>query len=80
VGLVYAACDAEAGAVVAASVGSAAAAAGGYAVVEAAPPALKPSLPLWGEAPGGLDLMRRLREQFDPRGIMVPGRLGWGLS
>jgi FAD/FMN-containing dehydrogenase len=49
-------------------------------VVEAAPPALKPQLPLWGEPPGGLGLMRRLREQFDPRGIMVPGRLGWGLS
>jgi glycolate oxidase FAD binding subunit len=80
VGLVYAACGAEAAAAVATSIGSAASAAGGYAVVEAAPPALKPGLPLWGEAPGGLALMRRLREQFDPRGIMVPGRLGWGLS
>lgn len=80
VGLVYAACSAEGGAAVATSLGSVASAAGGYAVVEAAPTALKPSLPLWGEAPGGLDLMRRLREQFDPRGIMVPGRLGWGLS
>ena len=80
VGLVYAAGAAEDGAAIATSVGAAAAAAGGYAVVEAAPPALKARLPLWGEPPGGLELMRRLREKFDPRGIMVPGRLGWGLS
>ncbi|HYM90624.1 MAG TPA: FAD-binding oxidoreductase, partial [bacterium] len=80
VGVLYAACAAEDGPSVAASLGAAASAAGGYAVVEAAPPALKPHLPLWGAPPGGLDLMRRLRAQFDPRGIMVPGRLGWGLS
>jgi glycolate oxidase FAD binding subunit len=79
VGLVYAACAPEAGSSVVKSVG-AAASAGGYAVVEAAPPALKAQLPLWGAPPGGLELMRRLREKFDPRGIMVPGRLGWGLS
>jgi len=35
---------------------------------------------LWGAPPGGLDLMRRLREKFDPEAIMIPGRLGWGLS
>jgi len=80
VGMVYAACAAEDGPSVIAALGAAAAAAGGYAVIEAAPPALKPHLPLWGAPPGGLDLMRRLRQQFDPRGIMVPGRLGWGLS
>jgi glycolate oxidase FAD binding subunit len=80
VGILYTACGAEDGAAIVTAVGAAASAAGGYAVVEAAPPALKSRLPLWGEAPGGLDLMRRLREQFDPLGIMVPGRLGWGLS
>ena len=79
-GVLYAACAAADGPSVAASLGAAASAAGGYAVVEAAPPALKPHLPLWGPPPGGLELMRRLREKFDPRGIMVPGRLGWGLS
>jgi len=50
---------------------------GGYAVVEVAPAALKASLPVWGEAPSAVDLMRRLRAQYDPKGIMVPGRLGW---
>jgi glycolate oxidase FAD binding subunit len=80
VGLVYTACAAEDGSSVVRSVGAAASAAGGYAVVEAAPPALKARLPLWGDPPGGLELMRRLRQKFDPQGIMVPGRLGWGLS
>ena len=50
---------------------------GGYVVVEAAPAALKPSLPVWGQAPPAAALMRRLRAQYDPKGIMVPGRLGW---
>jgi len=80
VGILYVACETPDGPAVTAALGVAAAAAGGYAVVEAAPAALKPRLPLWGEPPGGLELMRRLREKFDPRGIMVPGRLGWGLS
>ncbi|HEV2440059.1 MAG TPA: FAD-binding oxidoreductase [bacterium] len=57
--------------------GGAADALGGYVVVEAAPTALKPSLPVWGQAPPAVDLMRRLRAQYDPKGIMVPGRLGW---
>jgi len=78
--LVYAACAADDGPAMAAALGAAAEAAGGYAVVEVAPTALKGDLPLWGAPPGGLDLMRRLREKFDPEAIMIPGRLGWGLS
>jgi glycolate oxidase FAD binding subunit len=80
VGLVYTVCGAEDGVAVVTSVRAAAEAAGGYAVVEAAPPELKPRLPLWGQPPGGINLMRQLREKFDPRGIMVPGRFAWGLS
>jgi len=84
VGLLYVVCAAEDGPAVADALARAAAAIreplSAYVVVEAAPPGLKPQLPLWGEPPGGLTLMRRLREQFDPHGIMVPGRLGWGLS
>ncbi len=84
VGLLYVACAAEDGPAVADPLARAASAIreplSAYVVVEAAPPALKSQLSVWGEPPGGLTLMRRLREQFDPRGIMVPGRLGWGLS
>ena len=79
-GLLYAACAADGGAAVAGVLGRAAEEAGGYAAVEAAPPALKARLSIWGTPPGGLELMRRLRRAYDPRGIMVPGRLGWGLS
>ncbi len=79
-GLLYCACAPESGTRLADALGRAAAEIGGYAVVEVAPPGQKAGLPLWGTPPGGLDLMRRLREKFDPRGIMIPGRLGWGLS
>jgi glycolate oxidase FAD binding subunit len=80
VGLMYAACAPDDGPAMAAALATAAEAAGGYAVVEVAPPELKARLPLWGAPPGGLELMRRLRQKFDPEAIMVPGRLGWGLS
>jgi glycolate oxidase FAD binding subunit len=50
---------------------------GGYVVVESAPTPLKASLSVWGQAPPAVELMRRLRAQYDPKGIMVPGRLGW---
>jgi glycolate oxidase FAD binding subunit len=79
VGLFYAACAAPDGYMVVEALGRGAAETGGYAVVEVAPTNMKASLPLWGAPPGGLDLMRRLRAQFDPRGVMIPGRLGWGL-
>ena len=82
VGLTYVAAAADRAPALAESLGRAAAgdapdAPAGYAVVEVAPPALKPRLPVWGAAPSAVDLMRRLRAQYDPRGIMVPGRLGW---
>ena len=46
----------------------------GRLVVEAAPAALKEHLDVWGEP--GLDfrVMRGLKEQFDPQGILSPGR------
>ena len=82
VGLTYVAAGPDQGPGLAEALGRVAAAGtadglGGYVVVEAAPPALKRSLPVWGQAPSAVDLMRRLRAQYDPKGIMVPGRLGW---
>jgi glycolate oxidase FAD binding subunit len=79
-GLLYAASAPDGGTAMAVTLGRAAADTGGYAVVEAAPPRVKGELPVWGAPPGGVDLMRRLRTAYDPRGIMVRGRLGWGLS
>jgi glycolate oxidase FAD binding subunit len=78
-GLLYAACAPGDAVAMTEALGRTAGEIGGYAVVEAAPPALKARLPVWGAPPEGLELMRRLRRAYDPRGIMVPGRLGWGL-
>jgi glycolate oxidase FAD binding subunit len=47
----------------------------GTFVVLAAPPAVKTRLDLWSIAPDLLPLLRRVREQFDPNGILNPGRL-----
>ena len=78
VGVVYSAwpsADAsEADLQLATSLRQAAESLGGTFVVEAAPAALKERLDVWGEP--GLDfaIMRRLKEQFDPQGILNPGR------
>jgi len=47
---------------------------GGTMVVEAAPAALKERLDVWGEPGADFPLMRGLKEQFDPQGILSPGR------
>jgi glycolate oxidase FAD binding subunit len=55
------------------------AAAGGYAVVEDAPDRLRAMLDLWGAPPPTLPLMRALKAQWDPQGILNPGRYIRGL-
>ncbi|MBI2886575.1 MAG: FAD-binding oxidoreductase [Chloroflexi bacterium] len=52
---------------------------GGSTVVEVCPPALKQALDLWGPAPAAVAIMRRLKEQFDPKGVLNPGRYLGGL-
>jgi glycolate oxidase FAD binding subunit len=47
---------------------------GGTTVVEAAPAGLKERLDVWGEPGTDFPLMRSLKEQFDPQGILNPGR------
>ena len=53
---------------------SAAASHGGAAIVEGCPAALKSQIDVWGEPKGGLPLMRRIKEQLDPKGTLSPGR------
>ena len=53
---------------------AAAEAAGGYAVLEAGPVELKRDLGVWGKIPN-LDLMRALKEAYDPADVMGCGRL-----
>jgi glycolate oxidase FAD binding subunit len=51
----------------------------GSLVLEAAPLALKRSLDAWGTAREGSSVMRRLKAQFDPQGLMNPGRFLVGI-
>jgi glycolate oxidase FAD binding subunit len=46
----------------------------GQSVVLSCPTVAKENLPLWGREPSGLAVMHALKERFDPRGILNPGR------
>jgi len=52
---------------------------GGYAVVEAAPGQLGAQLDRWGSPPPTLTLMRGLKAQWDPQGILNRGRYVGGI-
>jgi glycolate oxidase FAD binding subunit len=53
--------------------------AGGNLVVQRAPADLKKALPVWGEPGSDLPLMKRIRVELDPLGVMNPGRFAVGL-
>jgi glycolate oxidase FAD binding subunit len=57
---------------------TAAHAAGGHAVVLTAPGSVRDRLDLWGPVPG-LELMRRLKRQFDPGDRLAPGHFVSGI-
>ena len=47
---------------------------GGTAVVQRCPPDVKARIDVWGEDHPGIDVMRRMKQLYDPNGIMNPGR------
>jgi len=51
----------------------------GSLVLQAAPAALKAHLDAWGKPGGAFDVMRRLKADFDPRGLCNPGRFLGGI-
>jgi glycolate oxidase FAD binding subunit len=51
----------------------------GSSVVLSCPTVAKENLPLWGREPPGLAVMRALKERFDPRGTVNPGRFVGGI-
>jgi FAD/FMN-containing dehydrogenase len=53
--------------------------ASGNLVVQRAPADLKKLLPIWGEPGSDLPLMKRIRAELDPLGVMNPGRFAVGL-
>jgi glycolate oxidase FAD binding subunit len=53
--------------------------AGSSLVVQRAPTHLKGDLPIWGETGSDLHMMKRIKQQLDPSGVMNPGRFVGGL-
>jgi glycolate oxidase FAD binding subunit len=51
---------------------------GGHCVVLTAPPVIRDRIDVWGPV-DGLELMRRVKEQFDPKGTFAPGRFVGGI-
>jgi len=52
---------------------------GGNLVIEDAPVEVKDRLKIWGEQGSDFVVMKRIKEQIDPSGIMSPGRFVGGL-
>ena len=51
----------------------------GSMVVERAPMDVKSRIDVWGDAGGQAGVFRGLKEQFDPRGLLNPGRFAGGI-
>lgn len=51
----------------------------GDAYIERAPDALRSALDAWNGEPPGFFLMRRIKQEFDPRGTLNPGRFVGGI-
>jgi glycolate oxidase FAD binding subunit len=52
---------------------------GATLVVQQATPALKEAVDVWGPAGDAVGLMRRIKRQFDPEGVLSPGRFVGGI-
>ena len=52
---------------------------GGSLVVQKAPPSIKRRVDVWGPAGDYLGLTRQVKEKFDPRGVLNPGRFLGGI-
>jgi glycolate oxidase FAD binding subunit len=51
----------------------------GHAIIFAAPAHLKRGIDVWGPDPPTLSLMREIKRQFDPKGLLNPGRFLGGI-
>ena len=47
---------------------------GGTVLVEICHPSIKVKLDVWGEEPSGMEIIRRIKERFDPQGLLNRGR------
>ena len=53
--------------------------AGGHAVIERASPAVKDGIDVWGYEAPALEIMRRIKREFDPNALLNPGRFVGGI-
>ena len=53
--------------------------AGGRLIIERCPQEVKSRLDVWDDIGEPLAIMRRMKEQYDPRGILNPGRFAGGI-
>ena len=51
----------------------------GNLVVESCPPKIKEKISVWGQQRSDHLIMRRLKENMDPRGVLNPGRFVGGI-
>jgi glycolate oxidase FAD binding subunit len=51
----------------------------GHLIVESCPPDIKKEIDVWGEPRGNYEIMRRLKKEIDPKGILNPGRFVGGI-
>jgi glycolate oxidase FAD binding subunit len=51
----------------------------GHAVMFSAPHELKEGIDVWGTPPTTFSLMRKIKQQFDPSGLLNPGRFLAGI-
>ena len=58
---------------------STAASLGGDAVLERCPTPVKQYIDAWGSQRSGMNIMRRIKQQFDPENVLNPGRFIGGL-
>ena len=53
--------------------------AGGRMIIERCPAQVKPSFDVWDDVGGSLAVMRSLKKQYDPKGVLNPGRFVGGI-
>ena len=54
-------------------------ASGGHAVIEKSPREVKNGLDVWGYDAPALEIMRKIKNEFDPKGLLNPGRFVGGI-
>ena len=52
---------------------------GGHIIIEHCPPTIKSEIDVWSDVGKSLSTMLKMKEQYDPKGILNPGRFVGGI-